>query len=279
MNYGSVNSVKKIELEELKQIELEILKDFKNICEKENIMYSLLAGTIIGAVRHKGFIPWDDDIDICMPRDEYTKFVKYCKNNETPFLLINNETDKNYGYMFAVLSNPKTKIVEHVGNRYDIDMGVHIDIFIYDAMGNTYEEAVKNYNKSRFSRELLVAANWKKYSKSKTHSIIYEPIRLCFFLLSRFVNFSKQIRKIEKKYTSKSFYDSEFVGNLCSDMRARSIIEQSAFDSYVELEFEKETFKVFKGYETYLKNVYGDYMQLPPVEKRVTHHTFDAYWK
>ena len=265
--------------DELKKTLLSILIEFRDICDQNSFNYSLLAGTIIGAVRHKGFIPWDDDIDVCMPREDFIKFEKYCLTNQTNFKFITNKTDEKYGYLFAKLSNPKTVLKEHVGNRYNMDIGVNIDLFIYDGLGDNYSEALKKYNKSRFKRELLVAANWKKYSKSKTHSFIYEPARLLLFLISRFVNFRTMIRRIEKIYSDKTFSESEYVGNLCSDRRTKSIISRHSFDDYIELEFEGEKFKVFVGYEEYLKTMYGNYLELPPLEKRQTHHTFDAFFK
>ena len=271
--------MKRIDDKELKQIQFSLLREFKNVCNHLHINYSLIGGTLLGAIRHKGFIPWDDDIDVCMPRDDFEVFVDFCLNNKTPFELYCNRLNKNYCYMFAKISDPSTKIIEHVSNRFSTDIGVHIDVFVYDAMGDTLTSAVKKYNSSRFYRELLVAANWKKYSRSKTHSFIYEPIRLIFFILSRFVNCSKLISKIEKKYVFNSFYSTNYVGNLCSDKRAKSIIERKYFENYVEIEFEGEMFKVFSGYELYLKSMYGDYMTLPPENKRISHHSFDAFRK
>lgn len=269
---------KAIELEELKQIELSLLIRFREVCEQNGFNYSLMGGTLLGAVRHKGFIPWDDDIDIIMPRPDYERFAKYCAENETPFRHISYKTDKEYGYLFAKICDLDTVLIEKYGNN-KTDMGVYMDIFIYDGMGDSYDEAKKNFEKSRFSRELLVAANWTKFFRSRTRAWYYEPFRFAFFVLSRFVSKQALMRSIDKKYEGFDFYKSKYVGNLCSDKRARSIMERELMDSYTELEFEGELFKVFVGYETYLKNMFGDYMQLPPEDKRVAHHTFDAYYR
>lgn len=271
--------MKKIELNELKRIEFQLLMQFKKVCDNNNYNYSLLAGTLLGAVRHKGFIPWDDDIDVMMPRNDYNKFEEYCISNKLPFVLLSNKTEAKYGYLHSKIYNPNTFTEELITDRYNLKSGVFIDIFIYDGFGNEKKESKKNYKKSALLRELLVASNWKKYKKSKTHSWVYEPIRFILFVLSRCFSFKWLIKKIQLKYSKFSFEKSLFVGNLSSDSREKSIIERSNFDSYVELEFEGEKFKAFKGYEIYLRTMYGDYMKLPPLEKRVSHHTFDAYWK
>lgn len=269
--------MKEITFDEIKEIELGVLRDFHKVCEENGFHYSMMGGTLLGAVRHKGFIPWDDDIDVMMPRPDYEKFKAYCMTNKTSFDLICNELYPTYGYMFPKLSNPNTVIRDQNIDRYNLRTGVGLDIFIYDGMGNSLEEARKLFNSSRAERELLVAANWKHFFKSKTHPWYYEPFRFALFAASRPVNYTKLISKIENKYRKYDFYKCNYVGNLCSDMRARSILPRECFDDYVDLEFEGEHFKAIKGYEEYLTTLFGDYMQLPPVEKRVTHHTFKAY--
>ena len=266
-------------IEEVVRVELEILESVARFCEEHDLRYFLAYGTLIGALRHKGFIPWDDDIDVIMPRPDYEKFVTYCKTQKTPFKFLSAQTDDGYAYLFGKVMDTETELCEFMGNRNKVDMGVFIDIFIYDGMGNTEEEAKKNFNKSRFSRELLVASNWKKFFRSKTKAWYYEPIRFAFFLISRMRNHKKLIRSVEKKYENIDFYANEYVGNLCSDKRDLSIIKRREIDTYTTLEFEGEQFSVFSGYETYLTNMFGDYMQLPPEDKRVTHHTFSVYKK
>ena len=268
---------KEFTLEEIKQVELELLKKFRDVCKENGFNYSLMGGTLLGAVRHGGFIPWDDDIDIIMPRPDYERFTEYCKTHKTDFELLSVETDDGYAYLFGKVMDPTTELVETVGNRNKLDLGLYIDIFIYDGMGNTEEEALKNFNKSRFHRELLVAYNWKTYFRSKTRAWYYEPIRFAFFLMSRVINHKKLVKAIEKKYKNLDFYSCEYVGNLCSDKRERSIIKRSEIDTYTTLIFEGEEFSVFSGHKTYLTNMFGDYMQLPPEDKRVTHHSFFAY--
>ena len=270
---------KEINLDELKQIELKILKHIHEVCTQQGFRYFLVGGTLLGAVRHKGFIPWDDDIDIGMPREDFNKFIDYCASNELPFKIVSNKYNENYGYLFAKAMDPTTTIIEESGNRYNIDLGVYVDIFPVDGLGDTLDEAISNLNKTRFDRELLVAANWKRFVRSKTRPIYQEPIRIAFFLMSRFSSFSKLVAKIESKYDVKGFDKYKYVGSVCGAYRNREIMHIDIVSEYVELPFEDSFFRCPKEYDRYLTNIYGDYMQLPPEEKRITHHSFDAYYK
>lgn len=272
-------SIKKIDLEELKKIELQTLMQVHTLCEQENLRYSICGGTLIGAVRHKGFIPWDDDIDIIMPRPDYNRLISYCKTHETPFRLICNQTEAEYGYLFAKAVNPNTVMIEENTNRSNVDMGVYIDIFPVDGLGNTEEEAKKNFNAMEFWRELLVAANWKQYFPSKSRAWYYEPIRFAFFLVSRFVRIHKLVAKIEKFYSKWDFDNSKYVACVCGVYRQKEICTHEEYTQYMAMEFEGTTVKGLKQFDKRLRYVYGDYMQLPPENKRVTHHMFKAYWR
>ena len=160
--------MKKLTLEEIKEIELATLKQLCQLCEEQGLRCFLVGGTLLGAVRHGGFIPWDDDIDVGMPRDDYERFIDYCLTHEVPFQVLCNRSNPKYGYLFAKVMNKETILQELVGNRYSIEMGVNIDVFPIDGLGNTYDEAISVMNKTRFFRELLVAANWRKYCRSKS---------------------------------------------------------------------------------------------------------------
>ena len=124
-----------------------------------------------------------------------------------------------------------------------------------------------------------MAANWKRFSRSKTHAWHYEPIRFAFFLLSRFVSTPRLIARIQKKAARIPFDSSQYAGCLCGSYRNREIMETPIFSQYTDMPFEGHPFKALQAYDTYLTNIYGDYMQLPPEGKRVTHHSFKAYRK
>ena len=271
--------MREIALEKIKAIELEILKQVHAICEKNGFRYTICGGTLLGAIRHKGFIPWDDDIDIIMPKEDYDSFIEYCKKEDTPFDLLCYETNNKYGYLFAKAMAKNTIIVEENSNRSNIGMGVHIDIFPAYGLGNSHKEALSAFTATRFYRELLVAANWKKYFKSQTHSICYEPIRFSFFVLSRLISSKSLINIINKKYKNNFFDNYKFVGAISGSYREKEIMSKEFFDEYITLSFENCEFKAIKGWDKYLTKIYGDYMKLPPKNKQVSHHTFKAYYK
>lgn len=267
----------KLSLDDLKRTELNILIQIDEICRKQGFRYSLIGGTLLGAVRHQGFIPWDDDIDIAMPRPDYEKFLDYCHDNCTGYLIVDNRYDAAYGQLFAKVCDVNTTIRENVGNRFKAKMGVYVDVFPLDGLGKTEKDAVKLFKKCEFKRELLIATNWPKFFRSKTHAWFYEPFRFCFFLLSRFKRPRKLIRSIEKRSLIYDFDQSNFAGCLCGDYRKKEIMPREVYSEYIELPFENHQFFALKDYDFYLSHIYGDYMTPPPENERATHHDFEAY--
>jgi len=269
---------KEINSEQLKELETELLSAVDKICQQENLRYSLGGGTLLGAVRHKGFIPWDDDIDIMMPRPDYEALISYCLTHDTPFEIRSFETDKSYVDMSAKIYNPDTVLEDDniVGGS---SIGVNIDVFPIDGLGDDYMAAKKAFNSTKFKRNLLVAAQWKKFFRSKTHGWYYEPFRFAFFILSRFVNKERLFNKIQNKYKKINFETANYAGAVGGAYREKEILPKTIWTEYTELPFENRSFKAIADYDTYMSSIYGDYMQLPPEEKRVSHHTFKAYFK
>lgn len=267
-----------IDDEELKRIELNLLVDVDRICKENGFRYSLGGGTLLGAVRHKGFIPWDDDIDIMMPRPDYDAFISYCLNNDVRFGICSYETDKSFTDLSAKIYDKNTIIEDENISDFEKQIGVSIDVFPIDGLADTYDDAKKAFHKTDFKRSLLVAAAWKHFFRSKTHTWYYEPIRFAFFLMSRFINKQKSFEKILKTYSQKSFDECKYVAAVGGSYREKEILPIELYKESVELEFEDKKFNAISGYREYLQSIYGDYMQLPPEEKRVAHHTFKAYY-
>lgn len=265
----------KIEIQQLKAVETELLIAVDSICQEKGFRYSLGGGTLLGAVRHQGFIPWDDDIDIMMPRPDYDAFIAYCLSHDMPFGLQCWENDKQHVDFSAKVYDLHTVIVQDDEEK----LGVYIDIFPIDGLGDTVQEARKAFRSTSFKRELLVAAQWKRFFRSKTRPWYQEPIRFAFFIISRFVNKSKLFAKIVNRYAKIDFNAVQYAAAVGGAYREKEILPQAVFTSYTELPFEGYRFKAIEAYDTYLSSIYGDYMTLPPEEKRVSHHLFTAYYK
>ena len=214
-----------------------------------------------------------------MPRPDYDKLIQYCQTHETPFDLLCNQTNPSYGYLFAKAMAKGTVMEEENVDIKKTPMGVYVDIFPADGLGDTLEEAKKRFNAKRLSRELLVAANWKRYFRSKTRAWYYEPIRLGMFLLSRFLSKKRLIARVVKYYYRWNFDDSKYVACVCGVYRSKEITVQESYTQFVDMQFEDGVFHGLKNYDACLRRVYGDYMQLPPEEKRQSHHSFVAYKK
>ena len=269
--------MKELTIDEVKEIELNLLIKFDNLCKANDWRYSMGGGTLIGAVRHKGFIPWDDDIDVLMPRPDYDAMINNSNEQEYEFNVINYETTEGFNMPFCKISDPNTIIEDEAIDLSDYKLGVHIDVFPIDGLGNTYEDAVKQYNRTTFQRELLNARTWKKFFRSKTHSIWIEPIRLGMFLISRFVSSKALLTAIDKENRKVMFDEAEYCCCNCGAYRQKEIFPRKIYNEFCDMEFEDKVFRGFTNYVIYLTQIFGDYMKLPPVEKQVSHHTFKAY--
>lgn len=270
--------MKELNLQEIQGRALGLLIEFHRICQEQSFRYSLGGGSLLGAVRHKGFIPWDDDIDIMMPRPDYEKFLDYCHGNSINFLCFSNKYNDNYYNLFAKISDLETYSLDE-RNFNSNQIGVNIDIFPIDGLGNSKSEAIKNFKRTSFQRELLIASKWEKYSLSKTKALYLEPIRFILYLLGKLVDKQQLCARIEDNLGAIYFEDSDYAGCVSGVYRLKEIKESSIFKSFTTLEFSGNKFNVIKEYDRYLSSHYGNYMELPPKEKQVTHHTAKYFWK
>ncbi len=270
--------MRKIDTEELKQIELKLLQAVDRLCRKEGIRYYLSGGTLLGAVRHKGFIPWDDDIDIAMPRPDFDRFIDLCLHSEQEFRICCNVNEPEYGYIFAKAWMPGTILKEDFCNRGHVESGVYIDICPIDGLGDTYEQAIRQYRKTTFLRELLVASNWQRFFRSSTRPVYHEPFRFALYVLSRFTSPGKLTARLDARLREVPFESAKYCAGIIGAYRTREIAEHDVFSDYIELEFEGNLFLAPRQYDVLLTQWFGDYMTPPPIEKRETHHTFEAFY-
>ena len=247
--------MEKLSLEELKKVELDILIWFADICEQEKLNYTLSYGTLLGAVRHKGFIPWDDDIDVAMPRPDYEKFIEYCNTHETHYKLIDIHNDKGYNYLFAKVYDPNTTIVEKYANRFKANYGVYIDIFSLERIpfslawiaGHMQGQIYNQLNNQSLKQETML----------RRIRLIYRFNSKIGFPILRFL-----AKFIPGKKLRHSFGTAYFKPRYLEDIFPLS-----------EMEFEGKKFPVPHNTDALLRKIYGDYMKLPDLDSIHPHYS------
>ena len=261
--------MKEISAEELKAVQLGILNTVADYCKKHNITYYLAYGTLIGAIRHNGFIPWDDDIDIVMPRPDYEKFIRSFNNDFSTIQVVSIHSDPNYGFPFAKVHDTRTCLNE---TKYKQDIfGVFIDVFPIDSVKSKYQiYIIRLLNKFVHTKK----ANYSQRSLSKKIINFIGKIVLLPFS-------THNILKTIDSYSQKHSYGSTpYAGSICDTVVGeRAMIDIEVFKEAIQHEFEGKYYNIPIGYDKWLRRIYGDYMQLPPIEKRKTDHVFIAWWK
>lgn len=253
--------------DELKNIQLDLLQKTADFCENNGLRYFLCGGTLIGAIRHKGYIPWDDDIDIAMPRPDYERFVKTFNKSENYYQVVNVETDPNYAYAFAKVYDKRTILKEL---HYNGTIGAYIDILPADGVKN-----VAQIRKIMILHKILNTKRANYYKRTILKKIINTFGKLLLLPFSAH-KIATWMDNEARKYAFGSIPNAGLIAN---PLGIGEMVNKSVFDSDIYREFEGHQYRVPIGYDTWLRSIYGDYMQLPPEEHRVTHHTFDAWWK
>ena len=264
--------MKEITLDELKSIEIDILKYIHDFCKQNGIQYFLMSGTLLGAVRHKGFIPWDDDIDISMKREEYEKFVKIFNNTNSRYKVITCYNNENYYLPFAKVVDNNTLLIENLDKK--TNMGVFVDVFPLDTYRAQDIETGTFYKRQLGLIKALTMKTSKLYKYPKTK----QPIVFFMKVLTAFLSPNWFARRIDRIAQDKSDKNGELLGCAVTLVYGKKeLMDKDIFNDAVEMEFEGHYFCAPQGYKNLLENLYGDYMKLPPLEKRVTHHDFKAY--
>lgn len=264
------------QLKKIQQLELKIAIEVKRICEKNGIKYFLIGGTLLGAVRHGGFIPWDDDMDIGMMREEYNRFLNICKTDlGSEFFLQTWDTDPEYPFSFAKIRLKGTRFVEEFASEVKgRENGIFIDIFPFDAVPDGQIKR-KIQGKKYFvcKRLLWIKKGMGTSMKSSKKSAVKYYAFFMFSKLFRYEAVKAYFQKIQQKYnhlhTQKVASDGAYTFQ-------KESIERKWTGKLEPVKFETEYFPAFKDRKKYLEHVYGDYMQLPPVEKRGGHKLLDV---
>lgn len=261
------------DLRHLQMLQLKIACEVKRICEKNNIQYFLEAGSCLGAVRHNGFIPWDDDLDMGMLRKEYDRFIKACETDlSDEFFLQTNDTDENFGYVFAKIRLKGTHFTEKIANESGSGDGIYIDIFPYDKVPDDEKMRQKTgYMVRYYSLLLRIRCKYKPwiYNGGMKEWIKYAPFRVLSLFYSR-KDLVEKINSIMKKYNDTSMKRVTLCDNLSYN---KTVYDAENIENLVPHEFEGQVFNIPEDYDRYLTATYGaDYMTPPPEDKRGSTH-------
>lgn len=266
--------MKELSLDELKEIELETLKMFRAFCAEHNIRYFLAFGTLLGAIRYKKFIPWDDDVDLLIPREDYDRLLTLFQDNEK-YRLYSFEKNQDYHFPFAKLCDMTTRKVETDYPNAKVELGVEIDLFPLDHFDNDLEVAKRE---ARRIRKRMCYLGYTKVDKLRTKNPLKFAVWSLILAYHKLLGAGHYIKKIIKECRKEEQQGSAYMGaKVWCIWGERGIIPAEVFSEVIEIEFEGEKFFAPKDYDTYLTCMYGDYLPEPPPEKRKSHHTFKAY--
>ena len=272
---------KPMTLDEQKKVMLNILKKFASFCDRNNLSYYLDAGSLIGAVRHKGYIPWDDDIDVNMPQKDYDRFIELTKKSNgylSDHLLV--EYPEDTVYTFLKISDERTILVEFPDTN-PMEVGVYMDIF---PKYGVKDKSWKSKLLCKISEKLALLHWFNKYSVNAWQRPGNSSIKKIIAKIAKAITWNdawatKLQNKMMHRYAKNHpLEECSYVTTLTYG-EFHKMAPKECFDGYQMLDFEGCQFKGPKDYDTYLHCLYkGDYMQLPPEDKREVHIT-EVYWK
>ncbi|MCQ2591517.1 MAG: LicD family protein [Treponema sp.] len=270
-------------LRKVQLCEIKCLQEVKRICEANNIPYFLIGGTLIGAVRHKGFIPWDDDIDVGMLRSDYDRFIKICQeqiNKEKFFLQTSEIEEGSADYEIARIRLNDTKFIQEHRRKLNIHSGIFIEIIPYDDLPPTDKECKRYYYTFKYLKRIVGIRMGYRYRLGNplkralfyafTYSTVIIPLKPLV----------KKLNNYHLKYFNTNSKEVFLLGGAYNYNKERHLRE--TVSHYTKVEFEGEMYPAPENYDLFLTEQYGNYMSFPPIEKqrikcRVTELDFGPY--
>ena len=273
---------KELSFEEVQQEAYSVLKQASKIFDEKGWRWFLTYGSLLGAVRHKGIIPWDDDIDIMMPRPDYEEMRKYFIEHSDellPLKLFDKETVPDYPHMISRISNQEYHLV--FDNEKDYDLGTFFDVYPLDGMGNDVDEAIEITKKTKKLASLCFLTSRKKFATDNTDSKIKMLIKYPAYLWARIQGNDHYINKLNSYGNKLSYDQSDYVACVVWPAgkkygHERDVFKREIFETQMA-DFEDGKYPIPIGYDEFLTITYGDYMTPPSEAGKKTHHTYTAY--
>ena len=266
-----MNRTTPLNTKEIQELGIQILEVFHQFCKENQLTYYMAGGTLLGAVRHKGFIPWDDDIDLMMPRPDYEKMIRLFHHDR--YRVDSCETNPDYATPFARVWDTQTFL------RWDIvkeiPLGVFIDIFPIDGYPEDEKICKMHMNVLKFRKAQINSVIRKGYIEGEKYQGVKKYLK---YVWRKSANeYARLMNQTGKKY---AFSSCDYVGvttttaHIFKERNPKTIFQETVYLPFQHLELPAPS-----GYDVYLKHLYGNYMQLPPPEQRVSTHDFKIYWR
>ena len=264
-----------VTIKDVQKIQLKLLNEFDRICKKHDIKYQLFAGTLLGAIRHNGFIPWDDDIDVCMLRDEYEKFLEVYDDEITDeYFLQNYETDQSSLFHFSKFIKNNTILRTSMYKNLNMNQGIFIDIFPMDnVQPNSILGKIHGF---LYNNSFVLISTMNKSRSYIARNVIIKYMRLGLYYITKLIpkkTFHRVVDRIICLFNNK---ETEYVACITNgdskDIVERFTVKRHTFINLMEWDFEGMKLPIPKEYDYVLTKNYGNYMKLPPKEERQPHH-------
>jgi len=262
------------QIKKIQEIEIRNLKEIKRVCEKIGVEFFLYGGSLIGAVRHTGFVPWDDDLDIAMSRDDYMKFVKEApKYLSDEYYLQTPYSDKKSPYFYSKLRLRGTKCIEYAHHKMNIEQGIYVDIYPIDKMPEDKEEFLRLYNEFQKTVRLFV---WRQcihpyIPADSLKRRVKNGIKWCVGIALRLIPHNVFVKKLDKIMTLHNDKNTNLYGNYSYFDPVNLFKDIYPFEKAI---FENIEVNLPNQWDYHLTSRYGDYMQMPPEDERIGHKPY-----
>ena len=246
-------------------VELDLLYELDRVCRKYNLKYCLIFGSLLGYVRHKGFIPWDDDLDVLMPRNDYEKLLKLSEEFKEPYFLQSPGADNDYFFAVSRIRNSNTTAADYPFVYCKCNMGMFIDINIYDEFDDERQDIFDEISKDIIDNSLWMRKNHKYLSERDKKRIAEYTERDPYLVFDR-------INKMQQQFNGKGKDKESILSGVLYGF-SRDIFRKGCFDRLTEVDlYGMKTF-IPTEYDYILSTIYGEYMKMPPIKDRKSKHS------